>query len=336
MKEVIRRLLSRVVVCSGVAALGRKVFPKRGTLILFGHRVQADDEGFLQGLRPEWFREQVAYLVRNYEVIPLSLLLECFEKNRMPPANSAVLTFDDGFRDNFENVFPILQEIGVPATIFLVTGSIETGELPWPQRLGYMLQWTRQPVIFGWFTGGRELPLESAWERRRCSAIIKKQLGRLARTDREKVLGELARILDVKPPLDRMLNWEEAREMQASGLVEFGAHTVSHPWLEYLPLDEARWEMERSREDLREHLGLRNPPFAFPGGSFTPGLLELVKQLGFRAVFQSRPELRINSPATTNQYALSRVGLPNAPAYVLEAELDGPLHAIRGLYRRHG
>jgi len=164
--------------------------------------------------------------------------------------------------------------------------------------------------------------------------IVKKRLGSLPQTLREQALERLAGVLKVEPPRDRMLRWEDAREMQATGLVEFGAHTVSHPWMEHISPEEARWELERSRDALRQNLGVDRPPFAFPGGSFNATLVEMVKSLGFRSVFQSRPDLRINSPATTDQFALSRVGLPNAPAFILEAELDGPLHPIRRIYRR--
>jgi len=131
-----------------------------------------------------------------------------------------------------------------------------------------------------------------------------------------------------------MLTWDQARAMQASGLVEFGAHTVSHPLMAHLSLEEAVWELEQSRNDLKKYLSVSRPSFAFPGGSFNASLVEMVKAMGFRSVFQSRPDLRFNSPGTTDQFALSRVGLPNAPSYILEAELDGIFHPIRRLYRR--
>ena len=72
LKEIIRRCLSQIIVRGTISALGRAAFPKRGALILYGHRLAADDEGYLQGLRPKWFEEQLAYLTRHYEIISLS------------------------------------------------------------------------------------------------------------------------------------------------------------------------------------------------------------------------------------------------------------------------
>jgi peptidoglycan/xylan/chitin deacetylase (PgdA/CDA1 family) len=154
----------------------------------------------------------------------------------------------------------------------------------------------------------------------------------LPRSEREQELARISELLEVEAPRDRMLTWEQAREMQAAG-VEFGAHTYSHSLLSLQTPDEARWEMERTLEDLRFKLGVANPSFAFPGGSYDAALVDLARALGFRSVFQKNRRLRVNSLETTNQFALSRVGLPNAPAHVLEAELDGPFHFLRGLYR---
>jgi len=336
-KETIRRIASRVLVGSGTTAVARRLFPKNGTVILYGHRVQPDAEGFLQGLDPEWLREQLGYLVRNYRPMALSELVDCFEADVEPPSGSFVVTFDDGFRDNLTNALPVLEELGVPATIFLVTECADTGALPWPQRLGYMLQHSERPVLLvDRMDGGPpgRLSLGTGEERRKAFWRVFRTLKPLGRTEREGRLALVADQLGVEPPRDRMLSWEDARRMQETGLVEFGGHTVSHPWMAHLSLEEARWELETCREALWRQLGIEHPSFAFPGGSFNPRLVELVREVGFRSVFQSRPGLRLNSPATTNRFALSRIGLPNAPAHILEAELDGPFHAVRRLYRR--
>jgi peptidoglycan/xylan/chitin deacetylase (PgdA/CDA1 family) len=334
LKELLRRGLARLVVGSGVAALGRRAFPKGGTMILFGHRVQDDDEGFLQGIKPQWFAQQMEYLTRNYEIIPLSRLLQCYEEGKDPPTNSVVLTFDDGFQDNLVYAFPVLDKMKIPATVFLVTGSLKTGALPWSQRLGYLFQNTKSEVFFDELMTGVELRVCSRRDRYRSYLAVKKRVGVLPLGKRQEALKRISENLGVEPPRNRMLTWDQARTMQATGLVEFGAHTVSHPWMTHVSRDEATRELEQSRNDLKEHLDVNRPSFAFPGGSFNDGLVEMVKNLGFRSVFQSRHGLRVNHPGRNDQFSLSRVGLPNAEAFILEAELDGPFHPIRRVYRR--
>ena len=340
LKESLRTLASYAVVYTGLSALGRLFFPKNGALIFYGHRVANDDEGYLEGLRPEWLDEQLAYLTRHYEIISLSRLLECYELGRPVPARSAVLTFDDGFRDNLTHGWPILKRYGVTATIFVVTGCAEAGELPWPQRLGFLFQNTQRPTwVVPWSLPDgtlMELPLQTPAQRREAYLAVKSHLVGLPRVDREAWLKRLARELDVDPPRDRMLSWADLRELRAAGW-EMGAHTFSHPWLAQIPPAEAREEMERSREDLRRHLGIERPSFCFPAGSHSAALMTLARDLGFRSAFQPNPPHRVNTLANAHPFALGRMGLPNAPAGNLEAELDGPFYTLRrGWYRLTG
>lgn len=334
LKESLRALASHAAVHGGLCALGRRLFPKPGAVIFYGHRVAADDEGYLEGLRPEWLDAQLAYLTRHYEVLSLSRLLRCYEERQPVPARSVVLTFDDGFRDNLTAGLPVLQRHGVTATIFLATGCVHRGELPWPQALGYLFQHTSRRAVTLDFAGQpREWDLTSAAARRRAYLQAKGYLGARPRREREAWLARCARLLEVEPPHDRMLSWADVAELRAAGF-EFGAHTVTHPWLAAIPWAEAREEMEQSREDLREHLGLERPPFCFPAGSCNAPLRRLARELGFRSAFLPNPPQRVNTLENSHPFSLGRMGLPNAPALYLEAELDGPLHPLRRLGRR--
>jgi len=332
-KELVRRAVSRAVVASGISAVGRRVRPKRGALILYGHRVSDDAEGYLEGTSPQCLADQVAYLARRYEIIPFRTLLECFEERREVPSNSVVLTFDDGFRDNLEHALPVLERHRAPATVFLVTDSLTTGELPWSQRLGCLFQYTARRSVVLDLTGGSELDFGSPAARHRAYRIVKEILKPMSRERRERSLHAIASALEVEPPKDRMLSWDDARALQSAGW-ELGAHTVSHPWLAQIPRAEALEEMERSRDELGTRLGIERPSFAFPAGSYDDELIVAARGLGFRSLFVRGAGRRVNSLSSTDQYSLVRVGLPNAPAYVLEAELDGPLQAVRSIYRR--
>lgn len=328
MKERVRKLLSQAIVRAGISAAGRRIKRNDGALILYGHRVADDNEGYLPGLKPEWLNEQLGYLTRHYEVISLQTLVSCFEENRAVPHRSVVLTLDDGFRDNLEHAAPLFEKYRVSATIFLVTGAITSGELPWSQRLGVLFQQTPVQEFINILAGRDVYDLSTSEGRHRAYLAVKKPIARMGRVQREEYLERLSRLLRVEPPRDRMLNWNEARKLQGMG-IEFGAHTYSHPLLANLPIDEARWEMGKSCDDLQQELGIKRPSFCFPAGSMNAALLELVPQLGFRSVFVPNRNVRVNNRETTHQFALSRVGMPEAPGYILEAELDGPLHPVR-------
>lgn len=332
LKKLTRMGLSQVMVGVGMARASRKFYPKNGATIFYGHRVTDDDEGCLQGLRPSWLAEQLDYLSRHYHFISLSTLIDYYERRESIPPNSVVMTFDDGFRDNFTNAYPILQQYHVPATVFLATGCVSSGELPWPQQVGYLFQKTKVDQVC--HTTTRQIPvrLKSSRDRHAARTTVREVLGRMPRAERERCVAELSELLQVDTPRDRMLTWDQVKTMQNGG-IEFGAHSFSHPWMPLLSSEEALWEMEASLHDIQRRCGVTRPPFAFPAGLRTTDLVKMAISVGFRSVFQTHYNLRVNQIGVNDQFSLSRMGLPNAPGVILEVELDGPFHALRGLYR---
>ncbi|MFH1724163.1 MAG: polysaccharide deacetylase family protein [Elusimicrobiota bacterium] len=85
-------------------------------------------------------------------------------------------------------------------------------------------------------------------------------------------------------PWQRMLSWGRVLEMQESGLVEFGSHTMSHRDLARLPVEEARWEVRESKKRLEDRLGRPVTAFAYPYGSGArvPELRAAVREAGYR------------------------------------------------------
>ena len=319
---------------SGLSKLGRAFRSHDGCLIFYGHRVADDDEGYMQGLSPTWLDDQLAYIARHYEVISLRQLVDCLVRDRTPPRKSAVITFDDGFRDNYEVAFPLFQKYGVSASIFVVTGSLTHGQLPWSQRLGYMFQNTPVSSLSCIETADDAMFLRSSQERTEAYKYVKRPISKMCREEREKAIERIAGLLQVEPPMNRMMTWDHAREMLAGG-VEIGAHTYSHPLLAEISFEEAKWEMQKSLFDVKEKLSVENPAFCFPAGSCNENLINLVPKLGFSSVFVPNQAIRLNLPGAVTPFSLSRRGLPNAPALYLEAEIEGPFDAIRATLGRY-
>ena len=321
MKATLRSTLSRAVVYGGVSAASRAVFPKRGAVVFYAHRLATDSLGFLLALRPDWFEEQIAHLARHYRFISLDELAAHYATRTPIPKNTAVMTFDDGFKDNLDVGLPILRKYGVPATIFVVTRSAETGELPWPQRLGYVYQHAPAESL--------GLPASVTYEERRQAFLqVRSEMFPLHREKRDAHIQALADQHGVVLPMDKVLRWDDLREMAQYDVVA-GAHTYSHPWLGFIPREEARRELEKCRDDLRDNLGIENAPFCFPAGSCNPGLVELVEEVGFSCSFLPNLPYRVNTLHNADAYSLSRIGLPMAPAVELESYLDGPIYPVR-------
>ncbi len=325
--------MSRALVATGVTKLGRSLTNRDGSFIFFGHRVGESVEGYLGVLRPAWLESQLEYLTRHFEIIGLDTLVSCFENGTRVPPRTAVLTFDDGFRDTYDVALPLLERFGVRATVFVVTGSLADGQLPWSQRLGVLFERTQNVEVLHVMLGATPVSLRTPSERRRAYGSVKSTISGYPRRERNRVIEEFTRLLRVEPPRDRMMTWDHAREAAAAGHT-IGAHTFSHALLARVAKQEAEEEMLVSLDQVREQLGIERPHFCFPAGSVDGDLIRSARRLGFRSSFLPGQARRINQIDNGDQFTLSRVGLPNAPAHVLEAEIDGPVRAVRRLLRR--
>jgi peptidoglycan/xylan/chitin deacetylase (PgdA/CDA1 family) len=140
--------IARTVLASAGLAMHRLrrglVAPASEVRILYYHSVS--DAPIRSSVSPAAFEGQMRYLANHgYALLSLSDAVDRLASGAACPARSVVVTFDDGFHDNYEHAFPILTRFKVPATIFLAVGHIGTGRLPTLTRTDFMprpLDWT--------------------------------------------------------------------------------------------------------------------------------------------------------------------------------------------------
>jgi peptidoglycan/xylan/chitin deacetylase (PgdA/CDA1 family) len=234
---------------------------------------------------PEMFAEQMAYLARAYHVVSLDELLDAINRHRPLPPRSVMLTFDDGYHDFLENAWPVLRCLKLPAILFAVTDYLnDSRRIFWWDQLYQSLHLTAcseidVPGVGCW-------PLATVQQRGRAFAQIKRYIKRQPHQQAMKLVAQVVDALAVplEPEGGGMLNWEEVRQMSAEGLC-VAAHTVSHPILSRMTLEEARYEIVTSQRAIMDELGQAWPVFAYPVGhpaDLRPGLVEMLRQEGFQ------------------------------------------------------
>src|SRR3989344_3524903 len=82
------------------------------------------DIDYIYAISPADFEQQLAYIKENFKITSLSEFEALLKAGQMPKQNMALITFDDGLKDNYKYAFPILKKLGIPATIFLTAGSV--------------------------------------------------------------------------------------------------------------------------------------------------------------------------------------------------------------------
>lgn len=275
--------------------------------ILSFHRVNRDNDPFFPALPTDVFERQMAFIARAYVVLPVEDLVVRMRRGALP-RNALAITFDDGYRDNLTHAAPILARHGLPATVFVVTGAIDTGEALWFDRLALAFKRTRAT---GWTAPwGEALPLESVGER---LAALGKTLTRFKTMTNRERRGQVEDVLaslgvgDERPLKNVMLSWDDVHALMGLG-VTIGAHTVSHPILAQLGAEEARAEIEGSRAAIRKNSGRAPQAFAYPNGrtaDYSQGVVSMVRDAGFTCAVTT--QFGVNTAATP-PYELRRGG----------------------------
>jgi hypothetical protein len=217
-----------------------------------------------------------------------------------------VITFDDGYKDNYIYAYPILKKYDVPATIFLATGYIDNKKVFWTTKLKYALGKTNLEEIE--VEGIGRYPLRSIEDRGNSLYLIIKKLKTLPEEEKCRIVDKLLTLLNVELPhhlfVDRMLSWQEIREMSEDG-IDFGAHTVNHPILTNISLSEAEREIVQSKKEIEEKISKEVRHFAYPNGEFNDDIINLVKKSGFLSAVTTIHRLL---PPLPYPYKLERIG----------------------------
>jgi peptidoglycan/xylan/chitin deacetylase (PgdA/CDA1 family) len=254
------------------------------------------------------FEEQIGFLSQEYSVISLKEAVDRMAKDLPLPERCVALTFDDGFRTVYTTARPILERYEVPATIFLVTSLVGTGQPPWPERLFQAFLTSRLTSVF---FNDEELQLSMPVQRSTAYKVFVAWLKTMEINEKDERLTGLLDMLGgethVSPdsPLATM-NWEEIEDLADTGLFAFGSHTHTHPILSRCAAERQRDELRISRDIVRDHLGSAEL-FAYPNGTpddFTDVTKKLLQELGYRCGVSTVPGLNARS---ADVYELRRV-----------------------------
>lgn len=299
---------------SGLARLARQKDTGQGAILTFhGLRQDGEPAGVLDDglhLPVSVFRQISAHLGQHYQVISLTEMVRLSASGQALPARSVALTFDDGYASNYHLAFPVLKEFGLLATVFLTTGFLDQTESLWFQEMDLAMQ-----------AKGDDADLSTTL------ASLKKRPTEDMRSAVAAYCAEAA-MPKVRPAVTLPMTWEMAREMQASGLVELGGHTHSHPILTRCSAEQQRFEIVHCAERLRAELGRDPKLFAYTNGGpedFSPELGALLAEAGFEAAFTM---MSGRVKAGLQAYELPRYGSP-VSLWEAEATASGAFEMLR-------
>jgi len=258
----------------------------RSVQILAYHRVSDHNDGFLPAMSLARFRSQMAHLSRDFTVCSLEQVTRRILDGSLRE-NTVVVTFDDGYRDNYDEAFPVLREYGVPATIFLTTDFIGTDRILWHDRVFRALGSTDASTLRDFGPGGRDFSFATAADREASQVEIIRTLRTVGPDQRDAWVQELVeklRVREAPGPGRLMLDWDEVREMRSHG-IEFGSHTMTHPILSRVSTEQAEREIVESKRRIENETQSSVTTFAYPNGQkadYDSRTIEILRVSGYR------------------------------------------------------
>ncbi|MDR3088526.1 MAG: polysaccharide deacetylase family protein [Desulfobulbaceae bacterium] len=291
----------------GITGLYRRAHKRlAGRLVLLTYHSFADKStDALNGAQPiRLFRQQMDFLRRNYQIVSLEEGWQRLKAGDPAWPPFAAVTIDDGFADNYQFAFPVLQEFAIPATIFLATDFIDTGRMPWPTRLGMIMDAALLPRMEFPFAA----PIATRQEKIAAFIRLKNSLAVLPPLERFIHLDELAARLHVKREAAfAPLSWRQIREMRDAG-IHFGSHTEFHSILPNIDAATRKQEALVSKKRLEEELKAECRLLAYPNGDYDKMTCETVAACGYAlAVSQENGA----NGAATPPLALHRIEIPH-------------------------
>lgn len=252
MRTLLKATLARAYAAGG----GLRRLHGGKLVILTFHRVRPGGEDArtramrsLDAAVPD-FRALLAWLQARYEPVALR---DWLGRDTAPGRPAFAVTFDDGWADNYEHAFPVLRELGIPATIFLATGAVE-------ERLPF---WWQMP------------------------GLTDSEIENLKHHSHRWLEARLAQNPEFRQQHDDdFLTWDQVREMGRSGLVDFGVHGHRHLLLDQVPREEALADIRQCWTLLNQRAaGMLLPALAWPNGNARHDLAGELAALGLRAGF---------------------------------------------------
>jgi len=299
-RKLVKAGLARALFWTGAdTLLGAIAEPPRTPVVLGYHRVVPDFRVEARQtiaamlIAPRMLEQQLDWIGRRFRFVSLDELGARLERDGESAGHLAAVTFDDGYRDVYEQAFPLLQRKGIPSAVFVVTDLVGRRELLPHDRLYLSLRraferWENPAFVLrglilelgiGMPVAERWLGVD--WTPESLTAWL---LRALRQGDVRRVVEAIEYAVGVDDQATHNLlplTWGMLSRMQRAGVV-IGSHTKTHAWLTLEDRAEALDELHGSRATLESRLGGTVRHFAYPDGQFNRELAELVAVAGYR------------------------------------------------------
>jgi peptidoglycan/xylan/chitin deacetylase (PgdA/CDA1 family) len=310
------------------------------TIVLY-HRIDDEPDGHLLSagmcVSVEHFDAQMAYFRRHFQPIRMDQAIARLERGEPLPPRALSVTFDDGYLDNLDIAWPVLQRHQMPATLFVPTGGLACGEPFWWDRVAAAFCMTGESGLVGaevGLPGWPDAPVSLGFGRR--AAVLRDVIDQLWTMPAERVTQVVAalerrllqrrRVSRGSVRLPTRMTARHVAEMHRCG-VEIAAHSVHHPNFALLPTAEVVAEVTDSVRALEQLCQTSVRGFAYPAGFVNADVARAVESCGVG--YAVTTDAGVNR-ALQSRLLLKRIGMPDDPVADFKRAFIGAVERADG------
>ena len=270
------------------------MFQRNVLIVINYHRIYQDtiatkfDKGVFTHSVDD-FEKQMKWLKHNADFLSEDDVIYFAKHKKSFPRRCILITFDDGYKDNYKLVFPILKYLNIPAIFFIPTKAIINRELGWWDMISYFINNSSKKSII---IHSEKIAIEHHCEKDKAIKYLLHVMKISKRSDTKNLLKILAHECDVDFPTrteqsKQLMSWDEIREVSTQNIA-IGSHTHTHKVLSSLSNEEQLKELRLSKSLLEEKLNEAIKSVAYPvGGSlvFTEQTKTLAQLAGYEIGF---------------------------------------------------
>jgi len=272
-------------------------------ILYFHHVFKTPNDYYPDDIDEKKFDKLVEYLSNNFQILSLEEAVHKIKAKQLPP-RALVITFDDGYRDNYDVALPILKKYDCPATFFVATSGIESGVL-WNDKVEQLIKSTEKKTISSIYTG-KGLDISTKSQKVEAYLNITCAIKYNSHDERTKLISILQSELGPISYKRNMMN-----DIQLKALVEqgysLGLHTHNHTIVSGEDEESVKQELSTNKCILENTVGKKIDFIAFPNGDFgqdfTQVHCDIASELGLKAGFSTNDG---GGYYATNHFAIPR------------------------------
>ncbi len=297
-------------------------------VILSAHGVMDEGESTLwtptrSQISREHLDESIRLISKYYQFVSMTEAVDMLSGKQPFRPHCIVLTFDDGYRNTLTHAWPILERHGAPASVYPVTGHVESREPFWFERLDYAVQ--KAANVCDEFRMGEAVVTVRRESRDTLKATVKEAIVAAksipgndieARECIDRAISFLekksgARLNDISEidAWSASMTWAEVKEASEVGL-EVGSHTVDHARLGLLDEQEVWRQLNESKKTLERVLDKPVDFLCYPNGSYSDVVLKIARDAGYRAALTTKEGVNKQGD---DLFQLKRFHIPQGP-----------------------